>query len=459
MALPLVGCATEPPDWDDGLYRRVLPATEDAAGLALATGAANPAQQPVQQAEQDEPGALAPDVDGLTLDEAIRFAVLNHPDLRRSAAAVRAAGGRELQAGLYPNPSIGIEAESIGSDEGEAGEAAFVLNQEIVTMGKRRKARAVAKSDRLALQAEFRSAEYEVVTRVREAFARAAAASERLDAQRELLDLATELLDAARSRVDAGAAIETDRLRAEVVREQARIDLRAAEQDRGAAMSALASAVGVDGALDAEIRHDLTSLPELPGREETVRLVLSNNADVRRARHVIERARKAYELARAQAVPNVTAGAGPRYSGPADETTLDLRLGIELPLVDRNQGEIAAALAERIGAGAELGSVRLSLIEAVSEAWSSYESARFSVERYSESVLPKAQRTLELTSEAYRAGKIDYLRLLDAQQTLVRSRVAYVDALRSLNQSAAILEGLMQRAAPWRDAVAPETTP
>lgn len=133
-------------------------------------------------------------------------------------------------------------------------------------------------------------------------------------------------------------------------------------------------------------------------------------------------------------------------------------LSVGLPLFDRNQGEIAATLAERIGAGAQLRSVRLSLIKAVSEAWSSYESARFSVAQYRDSVLPKAQRTLDLTREAYRAGKIDYLRLLDAQQTLVRSRIASIDALASLHEAAAILEGLMQRSAPWRDAINPETT-
>jgi len=88
-----------------------------------------------------------------------------------------------------------------------------------------------------------------------------------------------------------------------------------------------------------------------------------------------------------------------------------------------------------------------------------YESARHTVEAYGSSLLPKAQRTLELTREAYRAGKTDYLRLLDAQQTLVRSRIAYIDALASLHEAAAILEGLMQRTAPWRDDTDPETNP
>jgi len=394
----------------------------------------------------------------LTLDEAVRFAVLNHPDLVRSASAVRAAGGRELQAGLYPNPAFNIDAEALGTEAGEGGETAFIVEQELVTAGKRRKAQAVAEADRLIRQAAFRGTEFEVATQVRRAFANASAAAERRAAQRALLDLATELLDAAEAQVEAGAVTEPDRLRAEVVREQAAIDLRTAENDAEAAKEALAVSLGLDGALEAALHHDLSTLPELPPREDAVKLVLAQNSDIEQARLAIERAGRAHKLAQAQAIPNVTVAAGPRYSDPDNETTLDVGLSIELPLFDRNQGEIAATLADRIGTGAQLGSVRLSLIEAVSEAWSAYESARHTVETYGSSLLPKAERTLDLTREAYRAGKIDYLRLLDAQQTLVRSRVVYIDALASLHEAAAILEGLMQRSAPWRDAINPEDT-
>ena len=65
-------------------------------------------------------------------------------------------------------------------------------------------------------------------------------------------------------------------------------------------------------------------------------------------------------------------------------------------------------------------------------------------------MLPKAQRTLELTREAYRAGKTDYLRLLDAQQTYVRARIASIDSLEALHQASALIDGLTQDKTPWR---------
>jgi outer membrane protein TolC len=66
--------------------------------------------------------------------------------------------------------------------------------------------------------------------------------------------------------------------------------------------------------------------------------------------------------------------------------------------------------------------------------------------------MPKAERTLELIETAYERGQADYLRLLDAQQVVVESRVSYVDALRRLHEAAALLRELAQSDAPWREA-------
>ena len=397
--------------------------------------------------------SLAPtSYDTLRIDDAIRLAVMNHPVLRRQAYSVRAAAGREVQSRLYPNPSFVVEAEALGSDAGSGGETAFLIKQELVTSGKLEKAGAVAEVDRLMAQTSFRDAVFRVATRVKGDYVTALAAQQRLESERELLALAADLLTAADARVEAGAATEPDRLRAEVVREQATIDLQAAESAAEAARRNLATAMGIESALETDLDGNLMVLPDLPTREETLARVLEHNTRIEQARLTIDRARRAHELAQAQTTPNLTASFGPRYSDTDQETTFDLGLGLEVPLFDRNQGEIAATTAQRLAAGASLDSVRLELTEAVSMAWSSYETARFAVESYQTSLLPKAQRTLELNREAYRAGKTDYLRLLDAQQTYVRSRIAYVDALEALHQAAAIIEGLMQTSLPWRDA-------
>jgi cobalt-zinc-cadmium efflux system outer membrane protein len=441
------GCAgSHLREWRDPLYLRHV-----ATGDRQAESHDRITPRPADPGSQGEPPAISPDA-ALRIDDAIRYAVMNHPALRRQAYGVRAAAWREIQSRLSPNPSFAVEAEALGSDAGRGGETAFLLEQELVTSGKLAKTGAVAEADRLLAQSSFQEAVFGVATRVRGAFVAAVASEQRLISERELLSLADELLTSADAQVEAGAATEPDRLRAEVVREQAAIGLYAAESSAAAARRNLAATLGIDGALEATLVGDLMALPALPSREETLARALEQNTRIERALLAIERARRAHELARAQSIPNLRATLGPRYSDPERETTIDFGLGIEVPLFDRNQGEIAATTADRLAAGASLGAVRLELIGAVSQAWSSYESALFAVESYRSSLIPKAERTLDLTRQAYRAGKTDYLRLLDAQQTYVRSRIAYVDALEALHQAAAVLEGLMQSSLPWRDA-------
>ncbi len=449
----LTGCAGPAPyDWGDVLYQRIVdhpdapPTVRDAEALDADTSTTAAAYRDVSFITNGS----------LTAEDAVRIAIRNHPEMRRLAYLVGAASARESQAQLPPNPSFAFVGEALGSRAGRGGETAYLLEQEFVTAGKRKKAGAVAESDRIEAQAEFLAMEFEIATQVRLRFVHAVAADRRRALQRELVDLSNELLSAAQARMEAGAATESERLRAEVVAEQAAIDLATAEASCEAARAALAAAIGIDHPIEGPLGDDLEHRPELPDRAEVVEVTLHRNQRIDQAKNAIERAQRAHELAKANATPNVVVAIGPRYSDPESETTLDVGASIAIPAFDRNQGEIAATLAERISAGAALGSVKLELIKAVSAAWGSYATARATIDAYERSLLPKSERTLALTREAYEAGKTDYLRLLDAQQSYVRSQSAFVDALEAAHEAAAILDGLMQRDTPWRDSLTNE---
>jgi cobalt-zinc-cadmium efflux system outer membrane protein len=427
--------------WDDPIYRSLRDSHAEADTRV--------AENPSATAGGQTPGIES--LDQLSVDDAIRIAIANNPRLRRAGYRVDAAAGRVTQAGLYPNPSFMFDVEALGSDAGGGGETTYRFEQEIVLGGKLRRAREVADADRMTARAQFVAEEFAVASRVTRSYFAAVAARERLALRRDLIDLADQLLRAATAQVDAGAATEPDRLRAEVVREQAQIELDAARLQLKAARRKLATAMGLDGTVDLPLVTEVHLVPRFPTQEELAASVLDANSRLAIARIAVERARRAHRLAKAEAIPNLVASAGPRYSDPESETTLDLGIGVEIPLFDRNQGAIHAAVAERLSAAAELRSVQIELLAEVSEAWSAYEAARIATTRYREQLLPKADRTLDLTRQAYERGKADYLRLLDAQQVVVESRIAQLDSLQSLHEAAAMLRELAQTNAPWRD--------
>ena len=84
--------------------------------ITAAAFQADPAPMPPEPI----PSASAAPPSGISLEELQSIAVANNPTLAQAAARVDAARGRWIQAGLYPNPSIGYMADEIGM-AGRAG--------------------------------------------------------------------------------------------------------------------------------------------------------------------------------------------------------------------------------------------------------------------------------------------------------------------------------------------------
>jgi outer membrane protein, heavy metal efflux system len=87
---------------------------------------------PVASAPQEKGSAQS----GLTLVELEQMALGNNPTLAQAAAEIRAATGRKLQSGLYPNPTVGYQGEQIRGGSQGGGEQGFFVSQDIVLGGK-----------------------------------------------------------------------------------------------------------------------------------------------------------------------------------------------------------------------------------------------------------------------------------------------------------------------------------
>src|SRR5437870_5769304 len=70
--------------------------------------------------------AQGPDGHPLTLSDLQSLALTNNPTIRQAAFAVEGARGVALQAGLYPNPSAGYQADTVGTAGGAGYQGAFI---------------------------------------------------------------------------------------------------------------------------------------------------------------------------------------------------------------------------------------------------------------------------------------------------------------------------------------------
>src|SRR5207248_2811288 len=134
-------------------------------------------------------------------------------------------------------------------------------------------------------------------------------------------------------------------------------------------------------------------------------------------------------------IPNLQLRVANGYNFEVHSNTTDVQVGVRLPLLDRNQGNIRAAEGQLARAQAEIGRVELSLRQRLARAYARYETARAVVELYRDHNLPDARRAYELYLESFRRRRAAWPQVLVAQRTYFQISVDYADALDQLRRA------------------------
>lgn len=150
------------------------------------------------------------------------------------------------------------------------------------------------------------------------------------------------------------------------------------------------------------------------------------------ARAEVERAKMQIRREQVEPIPDVQTQFSVQYDAATEYTVTNAQIGVALPVHNRNQGNISAAVAKMRRASANVNRLELSLRDRLTETYRRYSIARNQVEQYRKSILPKAEKNLELATVAYDAGEYDFLRVLTARQTMFETRVQFVSSLTDL---------------------------
>jgi cobalt-zinc-cadmium efflux system outer membrane protein len=121
-----------------------------------------------------------------------------------------------------------------------------------------------------------------------------------------------------------------------------------------------------------------------------------------------------------------------------------MQVMIEVPLFDRNQGNIRSARADIAGARADLRTIELDLAAQAAAQLANYRTAQRLVGWYEQDILPKARETVTLTQTLYGRGEVTFLSLLQAQRILTETELVYVDTQETRWQAAVQIADLLQ---------------
>jgi cobalt-zinc-cadmium efflux system outer membrane protein len=100
-----------------------------------------------------------------------------------------------------------------------------------------------------------------------------------------------------------------------------------------------------------------------------------------------------------------------------------------------------AAESELISAENDIRRIELGLQGRLAMVFRRYANARQQVDSYRNDLLPRAQNSLDLVGQGFRAGQADFLDPFISQRTFIRLNLAYIDALSELRQSAVLIDG------------------
>ena len=377
-----------------------------------------------------------------TLAEFVALAERSHPKLRAALAAVEAARGKAVQARLYPNPMLAGGSPQIA---GAASQWNGFASQDIVTAGKLRLAQQTALRDVQKAEYELIRARFDVLREVRQSYYALLVSQRRMEIYRLLLDIAKRSYEIGRQLTAAGEGTKADVLFWSIERDRADVRLMNAAVFIETGRRQLAAAVGLPRADVGTIEGDLLQRLPIFDLKRLQEEVVRRHARPRAAEAAVAGSQWALERAVVEPIPdvNLLGGYQRQVDFPPQQQGL-LQVMVEVPLFDRNQGNIRAARAGIASARADLRMTELDLATQAAQAVAAYRTTQRMAEWYEQYILPKARETVAITQQLYARGEVTFLSLLQAQRILTETELAFVEAQADRWNAAVAIADLLQ---------------
>jgi len=385
-----------------------------------------------------------------TLDEAQHLATESNPTLRQAEAEIRASRARRQQAGLYPNPTVGYTGDEIRGGSINGGKQGFFVQQTIVTGGKLCKSRTVFENDARLAELEAEEQKLRVQNAVKTAYYRVLAAQELLDTRRGLAQIEEDYAEVQRQLFNSGQADESEVLEAEVDAQRRRLSVRMQENTLREEWKSLAAVIGRPELPQTTVSGDLEhAWPEI-NEEQAMETIATQGPASRIADAAASRAAAEITRAKSQAIPDLQLRGGLEYNNESLGTAPQAvgwegiaEVAVQLPIFNRNQGNVTAATADLERAQLEKQRVALTLRERAATILDEHANAKLMALEYRDEMLPRAKKAYTLMSQKYGQMLASYPRVLQSQHKLYALHAEYIMALETTWTTGIALQGFL----------------
>ncbi len=359
------------------------------------------------------------------------LALQHHPAIAEAQAKLQSLHGKWQQMGLPPNAVIGYLGQQLWSG-GAAEQQGLYVAQKFVRGGKLALNREVVCREMERANREWAIQHQKVITDVGLAHNDAWFAEQRVQLAGQLRKIAQDAQQSAKRLYQAQEVSQLDVLRARGELELAEIAERSAQESQRAAWGRLTAVVGLPE-LAMQPLTDSQLADETPfDPEATFARLLDSSPELAAARADVDRAGWAWRRATVESVADVDVQSVVQHDNATNGANAIVQVTLPLALWNRNQGGIRQARSELAAAEQATRRVELGLRQRWAAVYQAYATAHHRVEEYQapDGVLATAQQALDLVTRGYKAGELDYLNLLSAQQMYSQAKLAYLEAQR-----------------------------
>ena len=409
------------------------PSTPSRNGAQSATPSQAPAP-PAQSLAQNNHASVR-----ISLDEAIQMALEHNHNLLALRTTIQQNQAEEITANLRPNPVLlgdslfvpFFQPSDLNSSFLSASTEFDLGVSYLFERGKKRQHRLQAAKDQTAVTtSQVADDERTLTFNVAQNFVSVELAESTLDLAQQDLGSFQNTVAISQAQYQAGDISEDDLLKIKLQVLQFQTDVSQARLATVQALSDLRQLIGYESVpADYDVAGQFEYQPVSGNLEDFQMRALQNRPDLRAAQQGITAANSQYELQKAMGKRDVTAQVN--YTHVSDANTASMFGQIQLPIFDRNQGEIKRAQYAVNQAREQEQFTNGQVLTDVSDAYESVRSNEAIINLYRSGYLDEAQQDRDISEYAYRRGAASLLDFLDAERSYRATQLAYRQALAS----------------------------
>jgi len=383
----------------------------------------------------------------LSMDEAVRLAIARNQTLQAQRFTIDQAKADEITANLKPNINVSFGVAGFTPFTPSSINSDFFANVASYSAGvstlferggKRANRLAFAQATTDVTTKTVSDNERQLRFQTAQAFINVLLAKSTLDLAQQNLKNFSDVVDVNRQRVTAGDLAEADFYKISLQKLQFEQDLSSANISLVQARANLRQLVGFDTVAETFDPLGELAYPSHPlDLEDLKRQALDARSDLQSAHIGVVAAEKSLTLEKSNRARDVTGELDYTHTGP--QNAFGVLGSFDLPIRDRNQGNIAKAeVTVRQATESELAARYLVLTDVVN-AYAGWQTADKVVKLYESGYLDQAKQSLDISQYVFQRGAGSLLDLLDAERTYRDTQLGYRQALSAYMVSVAQL--------------------